>query len=499
MSKTKIFLLTSKLKLLFNTFLLPVFLCIHLQFTPQAQTMERCHTTESYERLKIQYPEYEQNRQQIERQIQEIITQRDVVNGITIIPCVYHVIHDGDAVGAGENLSTALLQAQLDQMNDDFRRTNADAGNTPAAFAGVAADTEIEFCLAQLDPNENTTTGINRINVNTLSGVNTNDCWDDDYIDANIKSPTVWDRNRYLNIWVVFKINRSDNCANTILGYAQFPGGPANSDGIVLRATTVGSLASPNPAGGDYSFGRTGTHEVGHWLNLFHVWGNCSSSCCGVDDSVSDTPNASEPNYTSAPCTYPGPDSCDEGASDLPDMFQNYMDYSDDQCMNLFTQGQATRMNAAIAASRPGLLTAQCGPSCVDNLVLSGTLDGAYEASNTIITSGVTTVPSTNDVTMRAPDFVRLNNGFSTVSFAGLDIRYGTCSSVAPTPPNNRTTEIERFRTAQPVLTNTKKSEFTEEEVQAFRQDQAVLPPSKTEDLEPEELRKLIARDRKDD
>jgi hypothetical protein len=443
--------------------------------------MERCVTNESYERLTNQYPQYEQNRQRIEQEIQQIIANREVVAGITTIPVVYHVIHDGDAIGSNENLTEALLQAQLNQMNDDFRRTNSDADNTWAQ----AADSEIEFCLAQIDPNGNATTGINRIHVNTLTGVNTADCWDDDYIDANIKPPTIWNRDNYLNIWTVFKLQRSSDCANTLLGYAQFPGGPANSDGLVLKSTTVGSIANPNPAGGAFALGRTGTHEVGHWLNLIHIWGDGN---CSFDDGVADTPSSDAPNY-GCPTTHV---SCSS-----TDMVQNYMDYSDDSCMNLFTQGQADRMNAAIAASRPGLLTSQCGPSCEVDLVLSGTLtEPTYEASNSITTSGTTNVPSTNDVNLRAPDYVRLNAGFSTTGAAGLDIRYGGCN--LRIMPDTGEPSVESFRTEQPQPTSQRPSRPTAEELERFRNPNhnPTQNHDHLDDYSPEERARLIARDR---
>lgn len=474
-------------------FYLILYAGIRAQSTNPPTQMDRCYTSESYERLKALYPQYEQNRRNIEARINQMLSRREVIGGITVIPVVYHVIHNGDAVGTDENLSAALLQAQLDQMNDDFRRTNSDAGNTPADFTGVAADTEIEFCLAEVDPDGNPTTGINRVNISSLTGVDPSVCWYDSYIDANIKPSTIWDRDAYLNLWTVFKINRSSDCANTILGYAQFPGGPANTDGVVLRATTVGSLASPNPQAGDYRYGRTGTHEVGHYLNLIHIWGDGN---CSVDDAVSDTPIADGPNYTGTPCTYPGPNSCNEGTGDLPDMLQNYMDYSDDLCMNLFTQGQADRMNAAITASRPGLLTSSCTGGCENALVISGTLNGTYTANNSITTSGATNVPSSNDVLLQAPSYVRLNFGFSTSGFAGLTIGYGTCSGAAIALPLFQTSPVAYFRTQIPAPIRTGFQAPTLEELKRFRSEDQKSGPS--DDYSPAEKAMFIARDRKE-
>ena len=458
-----------------------------------AQNMERCAADESYERIIQKYPEYQNTKEQLEEKIQTFLLQKEVIDGIITIPVVYHVIHDGDAIGSGENIFDTYLQAQLDQMTDDFRRMNSDAGNTPADFTGVAADTEIEFCLTTIDPLGGPTSGINRINISTLPDVDLADCWDDDYIDANIKIPTIWNSANYLNVWILEKIQRSADCANTILGYAQFPGLPANTDGIVLRSTTVGSLATPNPAGGVYSYGRTGTHEVGHYLNLIHIWG----SSCSNDDSVADTPNAGGPNYTGTPCTYPGPNSCGAGTSgDLPDMFQNYMDYSDDQCMNLFTTGQKSRMVAAINTSRAGLLTAPCNAStCEDNLVISGTLGGTYEANQTITTSGTTTVPSLENVELRAEEKISLGSGFSTIYGGGLYVAYGTCS---PAFSNNvilDEPDIESLRNEVAKPAANSNNDLTDAEIQLLRFPPAPILSKAVDD--PEQIKEQIRRDRK--
>jgi hypothetical protein len=154
-----------------------------------------------------------------------------------------------------------------------------------------------------------------------------------------------------LNVWVC-------EIGGGILGYAQFPGGNASTDGVVCDYRYFGTTGTATPP---FNLGRTMTHEVGHYLNLRHIWGDGG---CNVDDFVGDTPKAGGPNYTGSPCTYPGPNSCTPkgrpGQPDDFDMFQNYMDYSDDVCMNLFTVGQKDRMWAAVNASRPGLLTATC-------------------------------------------------------------------------------------------------------------------------------------------
>lgn len=248
-----------------------------------------------------------------------------------VIPTVVHVIYSN----AGENISAAQVQSQIDVLNEDFQRLNADAVNTPAAFLPAAVDSDIEFCLAQIDPTGNPTTGINRV---SMAG----SPFTTGQIDANIKPATQWDPNNYFNIWVV-------NITGGVLGYAQFPeaaglagigtgNGAANTDGVVLLTSSVGRPPF-NTSAGPYNLGRTATHEVGHWLGLRHIWGDGG---CGVDDFCADTPASDASNFGCNPAHV----SC--GSTD---MVQNYMDYTDDACMNLFTADQKTRMDVVMSSS----------------------------------------------------------------------------------------------------------------------------------------------------
>lgn len=291
-------------------------------------------------------PEMEQNLMEIERFTQQfaanpVAGERAVIT----IPVVFHIIHNGDALGANENITDALINAQLDQLNKDFRKLNADASSVPSIFAGVAADAEIQFCLAKRTPTGAATTGINRLNKGQAS-------WTMSQIESSLKPTTIWDRSKYLNLWTVI-FGGSD--AGT-LGYAQFPGGTANTDGVVLGYSTVGSTAVANSAGGAYGKGRTATHEVGHWLNLRHIWGDAN---CG-SDQVSDTPTHNTANYG---CPASGHTSTCSGAP--VEMTMNYMDYTDDACMYMFSTGQKTRMQALFASggSRASLATSDgCVP-----------------------------------------------------------------------------------------------------------------------------------------
>lgn len=256
-------------------------------------------------------------------------------NGLIIIPVVVHVLHRGEAIGTGLNISLAQIQSQLDVLNEDFRRLNADAINTPSPFANVASDFSIEFRLACFDPNGNSTDGVVRkytsVQQFTLGAneVNTG-------IKVNPTGSVAWDPNRYLNIWVC-------NLSNATLGYGTWPADFITApqyDGIVVRTNAfgrIGNVAAPN------HLGRTATHEVGHWLNLRHIWGD---TYCG-NDFVNDTPT--QGSFTTA-CPSNIRISCNNGPDG--DMYMNYMDYVSDACYNLFTNGQRTRSRAIFAQGR---------------------------------------------------------------------------------------------------------------------------------------------------
>ncbi len=263
---------------------------------------------------------------------QRHLSQQRTSNVITI-PVVVHIVYRTSA----ENLSDAQVQSQIAVLNEDFRRLNANAANTPSLFQSVAADAEIQFCLATRDPLGNSTNGITRTQTTKTSF----SVYTDDVKYSSQGGKDAWPTDQYLNIWVC-------NLGSNILGYAQFPnGGPSATDGVVIDYRYFGRGGS---AQAPFNGGRTATHEVGHWLNLRHIWGDAQ---CG-DDYVNDTPVQQGPNYGCP--TFPKP-SC----SNTSDMFMNYMDYTDDACMNLFTQGQKTRMRAVLAPNgfRAGLLTSQ--------------------------------------------------------------------------------------------------------------------------------------------
>ncbi len=265
--------------------------------------------------------------------VQEVIT----------IPVVVHIIHEGELIGNGTNLPEEQILSQIEVLNEDFRRLNADRVNTPGVFEPIAADIEVNFVLAARDPEGLPTNGI----VRKQGGKN---IWQltDNYA---LKNLSYWPSEDYLNIWVT---DLNDN----YLGYAQFPvsglAGLENgseypfTDGVIVDYKAFGSKDKFPGANliNQYNLGRTATHEVGHYLGLRHIWGDGD---CSMDDFCDDTPLQGSPNTNAGvPCTFPGPNSCSTGPGDLPDMFQNYMDYSNDACLNLFTQDQKARMRIVL-------------------------------------------------------------------------------------------------------------------------------------------------------
>lgn len=245
---------------------------------------------------------------------------------VITIPVVIHIIHNGETVGSGSNIPESRVTEQIQRLNEDFRRLNADAANTPAEYLGVAADTEIEFILAKRDPYGLPTTGINRV-------AGTRPVYDLVH-NTELKGLSYWPAEDYMNLWVAELEN--------LLGFAQFPLSSSLqgleiasenrlTDGVVIDTDFFGI----NPGLTPESIGRTSTHEIGHFLGLRHIWGDGG---CSADDYCDDTPRSNNSNFG---C--PDANSC---GSD--DMVENYMDLSDDLCMNLFTMCQKNRMQVVL-------------------------------------------------------------------------------------------------------------------------------------------------------
>jgi len=302
-----------------------------------AQTDHYCGTDKLHQELLDTDPDYAAQRLELEKFTQDYTAQNAGKQGtVYVIPIVFHVIHNFGS----ENVSKQKILDGVRIINEDFRKTNADTTNIVAAFKGIAADSEIEFRLAQKDPNGNCTDGITRtVSSQTLTA------------DDGVKNLVRWPNDRYLNVWLVNSI------ASGAGGYAYYPGASSSIDGIVLRAGQFGP---------GY---RSLTHEIGHYLNLPHTWGNSNNagvtSNCNGDDGVGDTPNT----VGNTSCNLSGV-SCGS-----LDNVQNYMEYS--FCDVMFTEGQKSRMRAAINSSLSGRNNLWKNA----NLVMTGT-DGPISLCN---------------------------------------------------------------------------------------------------------------------
>lgn len=251
---------------------------------------------------------------------------------IYYIPIVFHIIHNnGD-----ENISDEIVFSQIDALNETFGGIISGANSE---------DAEIRFCLPTLTPEGLTTNGINRV-VSTETDMTTEE-------EMRVKNLIRWDTRKYLNVWVVKSIDYNPSTNQRVLGYAYLPNGAVGEefDGIVIDASAVGR---PSNITIDTKFlGHTLTHEVGHYLNLFHTWGQ-NSGTCRDDDGVGDTPPCegefySKYNVLTRNCNVPF--QCNSFR-----MIENYMDYSEDRCSNTFTNGQVIRMRDALESLRPELI-----------------------------------------------------------------------------------------------------------------------------------------------
>ena len=310
---------------------------------------KECGTMEYLEYLKTQDPKLEnlmlKNEHAMQNWIKTHPSSKSTKTTIITIPVVVHVVYNNST----ENISTAQILSAIEIINKDYRRLNADTSATPSVFAALGADCGIEFCLATTDPNGNSTSGITRTATSQTSfsaGTYTGVIYSDDGVKYTSQGGIdAWNTSQYLNIWVCD--------INGYNGYATFPGSPASSDGVVVDFTRFGNFT----AGSTSFMIRTASHEIGHWLNLNHTWGEnwLTTSNCG-DDFCNDTPTESAATYGCGTFPYNAFNACNSGPNG--EMYMNFMDYTD--CRNIFTQDQKTRMIAAINLFRPAFLNTVC-------------------------------------------------------------------------------------------------------------------------------------------
>ena len=297
--------------------------------TPRRRT---CAQMVVHELLVETKPEYRAHRLEVEQQTRRSIDSGQamrVAAKLITIPVVVHVVQRT----AEEGISDAQVNSQIKALNRDYRAKNPDKSKVPADWKSVVTDANIQFALATKDPGGKKTTGITRT-ATTVASFGP---------DNGVKSKKTggvdpWPTDRYMNFWVC-------NLGAGLLGYAQFPGGPAATDGVVILYTAFGTQGT---AKAPYNKGRTATHEVGHFFNLRHIWGDRND--CSGNDFVADTPPAQQANFGKPKFPHI---TCNNGPDG--DMFMNYMDYVDDAAMVMFSTGQVARMNATLAGPRKKL------------------------------------------------------------------------------------------------------------------------------------------------
>jgi len=388
-----------------------------------SQELIRCGTVENSLSLQTAYPNMQtdaQFEQWLATQIEErkqLEEQGLIIDGVYQIPIIVHVIHNGEPVGSGSNISYAAILSQIDVLNEDFRRKPGTSGyNTHPD----GADVGIEFCLAQRRPNgtafPNGENGVNRINRNAASF--SSPPYSTTYINNTIKPYCTvtqgYSANNYMNFW-------SLNLGGNLLGYAQFPlsliGGiscstsPANTDGVVMHYATVGKSSVTGQAP-PYNQGRTSTHEIGHWLGLRHIWGD--SPNCAEDDYCQDTPPATTAS-----------NGCNLSKSSCGslDMVRNYMDYSNDACMNIFTKDQRRRMRTVLEKSprRSSLLVSDaCVPPLANDASIVNILTPEGDHCAGAITPTVTLRNrGTNNLTSATIEYTIDGNSPTTFNWTG--------------------------------------------------------------------------------
>ena len=300
--------------------------------TEQCGTMQRLQ--QKFERSPALKARFENQREVFNRSVLQRSTSSDhlqIVTATIYIPVIFHIVLPNPNI-----VTDAQMQSQLDVLNKDFFGSNSDSIKIPSYFKSLFGKSGIQFCLAQRTPDEDETSGIERVTTKQSSfGI------DDGVKHISSGGTESWDTEKYLNVWVT-------TLSNGLLGYSTFPdNGSPDEQGVVIdyRSLPGGSYAA-------YNTGKTLTHETGHYFNLYHIWGDDDGACTGTD-YVDDTPNQANSSNT----CYSGihTDNCTKSGNGI--MYQNYMDYTPDACLIMFTTNQVIRMETALTNNRSSLFS----------------------------------------------------------------------------------------------------------------------------------------------
>ncbi len=361
-----------------------------LLFADQARSQEirNCGTMEYLQLQEQLHPGSIQQWKDAEAMAEEWIKTHPSDSRSTItIPVVVHVVYNTQQ----QNISDNQVSSQIDVLNEDFNHNNADTSNTPDVWKPVAGSIPVMFCLAKYDPNGDSTSGITRTQTDIKSF-----SLGDSVKHSNLGGADSWPCKHYLNIWVC-------NLSNSTLGYTTLPTSNCdNNDGVVVLYSAFGRVGTVHYP---YNKGRTATHEVGHWLGLTHPSGDDGGTCSG-DDGCSDTPLEAD-NVFNCP-SFPFIDQCTGPPNGV--MFMNYMDYTDDACMNLFTQCQTTKMLGVLNSQR---LSIQSSPAGCQGLVFN------LDASISTISAPVDTITSEGFI----PKVQLTNRGIDELTYVEINFK----------------------------------------------------------------------------